>query len=165
MKLLVHVGTETKVFAHVPIYQALPWEALPGSQGSQEGRGTLSLSPSPVVNGEALAGGTCRLCSLLWRRWLGPSGACAWNVHRRGRLHSKWGASAVNPAALGWGSMWESSLKSIFSFCFQMGICNIQRRPFTVLFAALSYAPNSALGCLFSVSGNLKKGVMHKTSS
>lgn len=80
-------------------------------------------------------------------------------------------ASAVGPAAAGcWNTLGarfgdHPSLKSIFPSVFQMGICDIQSEASTVLFAALSCAPDLALGCLFSVSGNLKKGVMHKTSS
>lgn len=83
----------------------------------------------------------------------------------------KYAASAVGPAAAGcWNTLgaWfgdHPSLKSIFPSVFQMGICDIQSEASTVLFAALSCAPNLALGCPFSVSGNLKKGVMHKTSS
>jgi hypothetical protein len=34
-----------------------------------------------------------------------------------------------------------------------------------MLFTAISYAPNLALGCLFSVFGNLKTGARHETCS
>lgn len=111
---------------------------------------------------------------MLFHRGVGGLGQCLWvtlHCKRQGWGLGWGGGFAVNCAAVGCWNMFgaqfgnDSSSKSVSSLHLSDGDLQHPKEGLTVLFAALSCAPNLAAGCLFSESGNLRKGATHKTSS